>query len=166
MWLRLVSNAQPLARRQKCLEVAAPNTHVVGVKAVALRVIFLALLLSSMLPLMSMCDILMAGEKKKTLFPAKCKKQHTPFLSWPGLAWDERPPGGEAWGGPLGEAVPERDRRQRWKRTPGRGSSENAGFSRGGRAAGDLFLLQPTLSVVVLTVGAPSFRVRAQGGLD
>ena len=114
---------------------------------------------------MSMCDILMAGEKKKNTVASKMQKT-TPFLSWPGLAWDERPPGGEAWGGPLGEAVPKRDRRTRWKQTPGRGSSENAGFSQGGRAAGDLFLLQPTFSVVVLTVGAPSFRVRAQGGLD
>lgn len=102
---------------------------------------------------------------KKKLFPAKCKKQHTPFLSWPGLAWDERPPRGEDWGGPLGEAVPKHDRRQRWKQTPGRGSSENAGFSRGGRAAGGLFLLQPALSVVVLTVGLPASESEPEGGL-
>lgn len=41
-----------------------------------------------------------------------------------------------------------------------------SGISQGGRTAGNVFLLQPTFSVVVLTVGAPSFRVRTQGGLE
>ena len=87
-----VSNTQPLARRQKFLNVTTPNTHMVGVRAV-LWVIFMIFLLSSMLPLMGMCDILIKVFFfffKKDIVASKMQKQHIPFLSWPGIAWMRR----------------------------------------------------------------------------
>lgn len=46
------------------------------------------------------------------------------------------------------------------------GLSWESRLGHGGKAAGALFPAQPSFSVVVLTVGAPSFRVGTRGGLD
>ena len=50
--------------------------------------------LSSMLPLMGMCDILIKlfffKKKKKDIVASKMQKQHIPFLSWSGIAWMRR----------------------------------------------------------------------------